>query len=57
MADASSDPATATPKVDPTCLEVEAMAAATPAWARGIPDTAASLIGALTHPLPMPKIT
>ena len=33
------------------------MAAATPAWARGIPETAALVIGALTKPKPMPKIT
>ena len=33
------------------------MAAATPAWARGMPETAALVIGAFTSPNPMPKIT
>src|SRR4051794_32365243 len=33
------------------------MADATPAWARGIPDTAALVIGALTKPKPAPKMT
>ena len=32
-------------------------AAATPAWARGIPETAAFVIGALTNPKPRPKMT
>jgi hypothetical protein len=34
-----------------------AIAAATPAWARGMPDTAAFVIGALTKPKPIPKTT
>ena len=33
------------------------MAAATPAWDRGIPETAVLVIGALTNPNPMPKTT
>ncbi len=33
------------------------MAAATPAWARGMPETAALVIGALTKPKPTPKVT
>src|SRR6478609_8257196 len=48
-------PTTATPSVWPTCREVVAIAEATPAWARGIPDTAAFVIGALTNPNPSPK--
>ena len=50
-------PTTATPSVWPTWREVVAIAAATPAWARGIPDTAALVIGALTNPKPSPKTT
>ena len=50
-------PTTATPSVWPNCREVVAIADATPAWARGIPDTAAFVIGALTKPKPIPKIT
>src|SRR4051812_10854554 len=48
-------PMTATPSVWPTCREVVAIAAATPAWARGIPDTAALVTGALTKPRPRPN--
>ena len=50
-------PATATPSVGPTWREVVAIAAATPACARGIPDTAALVIGALTSPKPSPNTT
>ena len=50
-------PTTATPSVWPNCREVVAIAEATPAWARGIPDTAAFVIGALTNPKPSPKTT
>jgi len=50
-------PTTATPSVWPICRDVEAMPAATPAWARGMPDTAALVMGAFTKPKPMPKIT
>ena len=39
----------------PTCRLVEATAAATPACVRGIPETAAFVIGALTRPKPMPR--
>ena len=53
----TSEPTTATPRVWPTWREVEAMAAATPAWARGMPETAVLVIGAFTKPKPMPKIT
>ena len=48
-------PTTATPSVWPNCREVVAIAAATPAWARGMPDTAVFVIGALTNPKPIPK--
>ena len=33
------------------------MAAATPAWARGMPETAVLVIGAFTNPNPIPKTT
>ncbi len=36
---------------------MEATAAATPAWALGIPDTAVLVIGAFTNPKPMPNST
>src|SRR3954447_20591115 len=49
-------PAIATPSAWPNCLEVVAIAAATPACARGIPDTAALVIGAFTKPRPRPKM-
>src|SRR6266702_6167366 len=52
----TTDPITATPSDEPTCLLVEATAAATPAWARGMPDIAVVVIGALTRPKPRPKI-
>src|SRR5476649_2099649 len=38
-------PRTATPSVCPTWRPVDATAAATPAWAGGIPDTAVLVIG------------
>ena len=50
-------PTTATPSVWPNCREVVAIAEATPAWARGMPDTAAFVIGAFTNPKPSPKMT
>ena len=50
-------PTTATPNVAPIWREVEAMAEATPAWARGMPETAALVMGALTNPKPIPKAT
>ena len=50
-------PTTATPSVWPNWREVVAIAEATPAWARGIPDTAAFVIGAFTKPKPSPKTT
>jgi hypothetical protein len=53
----ASAPTTATPSVEPICREVEAIAEATPAWALGIPDTAAEVMGVFTKPKPMPKIT
>ena len=43
-------PTTATPSVTPTCRLVEATAAATPAWAAGMPETAVLVIGGLTSP-------
>ena len=55
--EASNAPTTATPRVAPTCREVEAIAEATPAWARGMPDTAAVVMGALTNPNPIPNTT
>src|SRR5204863_5931222 len=55
--EATSAPTTATPSVWPTWRDVVAIAAATPACARGNPETAALVIGALTNPKPMPKIT
>ncbi|WP_425559877.1 hypothetical protein [Kitasatospora paranensis] len=48
-------PITATPSDWPTCRLVEATAAATPAWASGMPETAELVIGALTSPKPIPK--
>ena len=41
----------------PNCLEVVAMAAATPACSRGIPETAALVIESVTKPNPIPKTT
>ena len=53
--EASTAPTTATPSVCPNCRLVEATAAATPACARGIPDTAVLVIGAFTKPNPIPN--
>src|SRR5664279_730845 len=50
-------PTTATPRDWPTCRLVEAMAAATPACARGMPETAVLVLGAFTRPNPAPKTT
>ena len=41
----------------PTCRLVEATAAAVPAWARGMPDTAVFVIGAFTSPNPAENTT
>ena len=57
MTTETSAPTTATPKVEPIWREVLAMADATPAWDRGIPETAVLVIGAFTNPNPMPKTT
>ena len=54
-ADATAAPTTATPSVAPIWRLVDATAAATPAWLRGMPDTAVLVIGAFTMPKPMPK--
>ncbi len=54
---ASTAPTTATPRVWPSWRLVEATAAATPAWARGMPETAVLVMGALTKPKPTPKRT
>src|SRR5919107_4541654 len=48
-----TDPMMATPSAAPTCRLVEATAAATPAWDRGIPETAVLVTGALTMPKPI----
>lgn len=48
-------PAMATPKAAPTCRPVEAIAAATPACANGIPSTALLVIAELTIPNPIPN--
>src|SRR3954452_10705825 len=50
-------PITATPSEPPTCRLVDATAAATPACARGMPDTAVLVIGALTIANPNPNTT
>src|SRR5262245_23280284 len=52
----TTEPITATPSAEPICLLVDATAAATPAWARGIPAIAVFVIGALTSPKPSTKI-
>ena len=51
----STEPTTATPSAAPIWRLVDATAAATPAWLRGIPDRAVFVIGALTRPNPTPK--
>lgn len=48
-------PAIATPRVVPVCRPTEAIAAATPAIERGIPETAVLVIGGLTVPRKMPN--
>jgi hypothetical protein len=53
----TSAPTIATPSVAPTWRDVEAMADATPAWARGIPETAALVMGGFTKPNPTPNTT
>src|SRR6202034_3882286 len=52
---ATIDPITATPRVAPTWRQVDAIEAATPDWAGGIPDTAVLEIGGLTNPKPIPN--
>ena len=52
---ASTEPVTATPSEEPICRLVEAIPAAVPARARGIPATALLVIGALTQPMPQPS--
>src|ERR1041385_326315 len=49
------EPITAMPRAAPTWRLVEAMAAATPAWERGMPETAVFVMGALTKPKPRPN--
>jgi hypothetical protein len=46
---------TARPSAAPIWRLVDATVAATPAWLRGIPDSAVFVIGALTSPNPKPK--
>src|SRR5579872_5642255 len=53
--EATTDPITATPSDWPTWRLVEATAAATPACARGIPETAVLVIGGLIVPKPRPN--
>src|SRR5205807_465544 len=48
-------PITATPSVIPTWRLVEATAAATPACAEGIPETAVLVIGGVISPSPTPN--
>ena len=48
------EPLTATPSDMPICRLVEAIAAATPACSRGMPEVAAFVIGAFTSPNPTP---
>jgi hypothetical protein len=47
-------PVTATPTAAPVWRKVEAIAPATPAWSRGMPESAVLVIGALTRPAPAP---
>ena len=51
------EPVTATPMDDPTWRPVEAIAPATPACSFGMPETAVLVIGAVTRPQPIPKMT
>src|SRR5947209_10094244 len=53
---ATMAPMIATPSEIPTSRLVDAMAAATPACAAGMPDTAVLVIGGVTLPKPSPKI-
>jgi len=48
------EPLTATPSDIPICRLVEAIAAATPACSRGMPEVAALVMGAFTRPNPRP---
>jgi len=48
-------PAMATPMAAPTWRLVEAMAAATPVWVRGMPAMALLEIAGLIRPRPVPK--
>ncbi len=57
MTEVTAEPTTATLSDWPTRVYQDAIAAATPACARGMPDTAVLVIGALTNPKPIPKIT
>jgi hypothetical protein len=57
MCELRIDPTIATPSPVPMLRLVVATAAATPAWLRGIPDTAVFVIGALTTPCPTPNAT
>jgi len=45
------------PSAVPVCRLVEAIAAATPACAGGMPETAVLVIGGFTEAKPIPKIT
>src|SRR6185437_12369575 len=54
---ASTEPVPATPRDEPTCRAVEAIPAAVPARARGMPATALLVTGALTQPIPAPSTT
>jgi len=57
MPAATMEPMTATPRDAPIWRLVEATAPATPACSMGIPDTAVLVIGAVTRPEPIPKMT
>ena len=46
---------TATPSEGADLAAVDAIPEATPAWEKGMPDTAAWVIGAFTMPEPRPK--
>src|SRR5262249_37692474 len=52
---ATAEPIAATPGDWPIWRLVDAIAAATPACVAGIPETAALVIGGLTHPKPRPN--
>src|SRR5215468_10674186 len=55
--DVATEPITAIPNDDPAWRLVDAIAAATPAWDVGIPDTAVLVIGGLISPKPKPNGT